>query len=87
MTNKPLSRHHMNLAIAAVEQVKAFIEDSGMDATGERGKSLSVALDSLQLIRRHWTTGGNSSPTSETESTPPALNESSQNDDREPANV
>lgn len=45
----------MSLAIEAVEQVKEFIQDSGLDATGERVASLTTAMSTLELVRKHWT--------------------------------
>lgn len=45
----------MTLAIEAVELVKDFIQDSGLDATGERVASLTTAISSLELVKKHWT--------------------------------
>lgn len=52
---KQLTRNQMTLAIEAVEHVKEFILDSGLDATGEQVSSLTTAVSSLELVRKHWT--------------------------------
>lgn len=52
---KQLTRNQMTMAIEAVEQVKEFIKDSGLDASGEQDASLTTAISSLELVRKHWT--------------------------------
>lgn len=52
---KQLTRYQMNLAITAIEQVRDFLTDSGLDAEGIKSGELAGALQTMEMVRRHWT--------------------------------
>lgn len=53
---KPPTRHQLDMALAAISQVSGFLTDGGLDSDGSRAASLAAASESLELVRKHWTT-------------------------------
>ena len=53
---KPPTRHQLDMALAAISQVSGFPSDGGLDPQGTRAASLTAAAESLELVRKHWTT-------------------------------
>lgn len=53
---KPPTRHQLDMALAAIAQVSGFLTDGGLDADGTKAASLGAAAESLELVRKHWTT-------------------------------
>lgn len=67
---KPLTRYQMNLAITAVEQVRDFLQDSGLDPESAKTEQLTGALQTLEMMRRHWTPERTTGPAPRNEDTP-----------------
>jgi hypothetical protein len=53
---KPPTRHQLDIALGAIGQVSGFLTDGGLDPDGVRAGALSAAAESLELVRKHWTT-------------------------------
>ncbi|WP_248762682.1 hypothetical protein [Pseudarthrobacter sp. SSS035] len=53
---RPPTRHQLDMALAAIAQVSGFLTDGGLDSDGSKAASLTAAADSLELVRKHWTT-------------------------------
>lgn len=69
---KPPTRHQLDMALAAIHQVSSFLTDGGLDSDGSRAASLAAASESLELVRKHWTTETRRKPERPAESIPAA---------------
>ncbi|RKO24499.1 hypothetical protein D7Z96_08700 [Pseudarthrobacter phenanthrenivorans] len=65
---KPPTRHQLDMALAAISQVSGFLTDGGLDSDGSRAASLAAASESLELVRKHWTTDTRKKPARPAES-------------------
>ena len=65
---KPPTRHQLEMALAAIHQVSGFLTDGGFDPEGTKAASLGAAAESLELVRKHWTTETRKKPARPSES-------------------
>lgn len=56
------------MALAAIAQVSGFLTDGGLDSDGAKAASLGAAAESLELVRKHWTTETRKNPARPAES-------------------
>lgn len=63
---KPPTRHQLDMALAAISQVSSFLTDGGLDSDGSKAASLAAASESLELVRKHWTTDARKKPAKST---------------------
>lgn len=66
---RPPTRHQLDNALAAIQQVSDFLTDGGMDPEGSKAASLAAAAESLDLVRKHWTIETRRKPTKPGEAT------------------
>lgn len=65
---RPPTRHQLDIALAAIRQVSGFLTDGGLDPEGTKAASLKAAAESLELVRKHWTTETRKNPVRPAES-------------------